>query len=288
MSREPIPQDVALRLQLAAITGNEPESSFIEIRPLHPPGRQWWIPVCELDSAAAVIGKLAADRTVYVSAAPRTRRSGDADAVARAWCLWADCDSPDAVDRLRAFRPLPSIVVRSGTPGRVHAWWALNRAIPGAWIKPACRRLARHLHADMKVAEPARVLRPAGTWNWKHNPARPVECIRLELDVFEMTDVIGGLPDDQESELSAPRTSVHVVDDRALEGLARKVRETPAGNRNSILFWAACRVREHADDGTVDPDTAAEALRQAARGAGLPEPEIDATLRSALNGRAAA
>ena len=83
---EPIDQGAALRLQLAMIAGNEPETSFVEIRPLDPPARQWWIPVRELDSAVSVIESLSAHRNVYVGAAPRAKRSGRAEAVERAWC----------------------------------------------------------------------------------------------------------------------------------------------------------------------------------------------------------
>ena len=36
---ERIPQDAALRLQLAAVVGGEPDTSLIELRPLTPDGR---------------------------------------------------------------------------------------------------------------------------------------------------------------------------------------------------------------------------------------------------------
>jgi hypothetical protein len=60
------------------------------------------------------------------------------------------------------------------------------------------------------------------------------------------------------------------------------------GERNSLLHWAACRVAEHAVDGTLDEAEARAALHQAAVEAGLNEDEIRGTLDSALGRRTAA
>jgi hypothetical protein len=65
--------------------------------------------------------------------------------------------------------------------------------------------------------------------------------------------------------------------------LARWVSRLPEGERNSGLFWAACRL---AEAGFV-PAAVKEALAPAAKSAGLPESEITATIRSASR-RAAA
>jgi hypothetical protein len=67
-----------------------------------------------------------------------------------------------------------------------------------------------------------------------------------------------------------------------LAGLARTVAEAPQGTRNDRLFWAACRLAEHAAAGRVPLDVGAAALLAAAAEAGLPEWEADRTLRSAL------
>ena len=48
---------------------------------------------------------------VYVGCAPRTRRHGGRDAVARAFVLWADCDGEHAVDALERFEPEESGLV---------------------------------------------------------------------------------------------------------------------------------------------------------------------------------
>jgi hypothetical protein len=64
----------------------------------------------------------------------------------------------------------------------------------------------------------------------------------------------------------------------ALDALACAVRDEREGNRNALLYWAACRAIEEG----IRADIAAEVLNRAALAAGLPRAETDATLRSAL------
>ena len=285
-----IPQDCALRLQLAAIAGNEPAGSYIEIRPLEPAGRQVFAGVRDLDGAAAAISALRDRHQVYVGAAPRVERRGNGEAIERVWCLWADCDGAEALQQLAAFVPLPSFVIRTGSDEHAHAYWPLRKPVAPEWAKRANRRLALALGADMKATDAVRVLRPACTLNHKHQPPQPVLCTRLELDVFTFERVVGGLPDDHDyapppRPAQAPKTA---SPSSIVDGLARTVRDAQSpigkqpGNRNSALYWAACRVREHAEFGRLDAAQAARTLRDAARQAGLDEREISGTIGSAL------
>ena len=238
--------------------------------------------------AAQCIALLAAQHNVFVGAAPRVREDGTAAAVERVWVLWADCDGREALERLRDFRPLPSIVIRSGSDDCAHAYWPLCEPLPPAWAQRANRRLAIALGADMAATDPARILRAAGTLNQKAHPPKPVACTRLELDVFTFDQVVGRLGDDRGY---TPPANVEIRGGdatKSLAGLVRVVRDAPLGKRNQLLFWAACRARDHADSGELDLDDAREALRDAAIAVGLSESEIDATLRSALESKAAA
>jgi hypothetical protein len=277
-----ISQDVALLLQLAAIAGNEPASSFIEIRPLDRNCVQrsrCWFPVRELRRAAERITELAPRLNVYVGAAPRTREAGTKDAVARAWCLWADCDGRDTLTRLAAFRPLPSIVNRTGGDNHAHAYWPLREPLGAAWAERSNRRLALELGADPKATDRARILRAAGTTNHKHDA--PVVCTRLETaDVFTWSEVVGRLPDDRcYQPLRHPEPMRSADPAGSVDRLARVVRAAEVGNRNGSLYWAANRLR---DDG-LDTSEARAMLHAAAIVAGLDEHEITATLRSALD-----
>ncbi|WP_222723647.1 primase alpha helix C-terminal domain-containing protein, partial [Streptomyces sp. t39] len=60
------------------------------------------------------------------------------------------------------------------------------------------------------------------------------------------------------------------------QGLVQFVLAARAGQRNTRLFWAACRAYEHGFG-----DALADALTRAAVGAGLPEHEARATIASA-------
>jgi Bifunctional DNA primase/polymerase, N-terminal len=67
-----------------------------------------------------------------------------------------------------------------------------------------------------------------------------------------------------------------------LRGIAQFVARASKGQRNAIVYWAACRVAELMNVGAVDPAFASATLIEAARMAGLPEIEARRTVDSAL------
>jgi hypothetical protein len=286
-----IRQREALVLQLAAFAGNEPASSFFEVRPLDrdmqpAPGRVWFAVRDRAETARRIID-LAARANVFVSAVPRTRRAGTADAVETAWAAWVDIDRDDALERLDAFATPPSMIIATGTPGHACAIWQIPVGIEPAWVERTNRRLALALGGDKAATDRARVLRPCSSLNHKTSPPRPVTCVRLNLHAaYTLGEVVGGLPDDR-SYIPAPRRDTHAADpSKALDGLVRTVRDAQPGTRNAALYWAACRTLEHPD---LDPDHARATLHDTALAAGLSETETAATLRSALDtSRAAA
>ena len=290
---EAIPQDTALRLQLAAIAGNEPDCSYLELRPLtrdcsFAPRARAFVPVRELDTAAALIGDQAHELNAYVGAAPRVRQDGTAASVERVWTLWSDLDDHEALVRLDDFRPLPSIVIRTGSGG-AHAYWPLKAPVSPNWAQRANRRLTQALGADMAATDPARILRPAGTLNHKHKQPRPVACTRLELDVFTFDQVVGNLPDTGHYAPRPVRAPAASSPSAALNGAADYVRDAPRGTRNRALNWAAWRMAPRIAAGELDAALVRDELRQAALDAGLGEAEIHRTIASGLTaGRAAA
>jgi len=201
------PQRVALRLQLAGFAGSEPASSYFEIRAKRTGGmHQDFIPIGELDRAVAAATNLGQGADCFVGVAPRTCRRGSADAILRVWCLWADCDGAESLARLAAFRPLPAVVVRSGSEDSAHAYWPLRMGVAPGWAQRANRRLALALGADRNATDAARIMRPAGTLNFKHDPPRPVTCTRLEVDVF-VHGRPGRRPSARRPRLRAPGTA---------------------------------------------------------------------------------
>src|SRR4051812_35069148 len=89
---------------------------------------------------------------IYVGCAPRTRRHGGRDAVARAFVLWADCDGDAAVRAVHEFDPAPGIVIASGTGSNCHAYWPLRDPVAAEELEQANRRLAHALGADLASA----------------------------------------------------------------------------------------------------------------------------------------
>ena len=133
---------------------------------------------------------------VYVGCAPRTRRHGGRDAVARAFVLWADCDGEHAAAALERFQPQPSIVIASGSGRNCHAYWPLTEPLEREQLERANRRLAHALGADPASADAARILRVPATYSHKHQPPVPVEALRLDVDRrLPAADVVGGLAD---------------------------------------------------------------------------------------------
>jgi hypothetical protein len=274
----------ALLLQLAALAGDEPASSFLELRTLRPdggPGPRQFISVRELRQAVDAVLAMP-EIHVYIGGAPRMRESGTAADVERCWCLWCDSDTDEAVEALRRFRPTPAIVVAT-SPGRVQAYWPLKRPVSPTWARRANRRIATALGSDLAATDPARILRAVGSYNHKHSPPTPVVALRVELDVFDAGKVAGKLPDAPGEAPARPSPVVPGAQGRgSVAGLVRTVRDAQPGNRNARLYWAACAARDEGHD------DAREELRETALATGLTEREVERTLDSAFARSAAA
>ena len=101
---------------LASLAGSAGAGELIELRYRLADGRrmgQLFEPPHRLRGLATRAISLGRRTDVYVGCAPRTRRHGGRDAVARAFVLWVDCDGDDAVAALERFEPQPSIVIAS-------------------------------------------------------------------------------------------------------------------------------------------------------------------------------
>jgi hypothetical protein len=184
---------------LAALAGSADPNEFLELRYRLDDGErmgQLFERPARLRGLATRAIALGRRTDVYVGCAPRTRRHGGRDAVARAFVIWADCDGDAAVAALEQFEPAPSIVVASGTGGNCHAYWPLTEPLAVDGLERANRRLAHALGADPASADAARILRVPGTLSHKHDPPTLVEAIRLDADRrHAASDVIAALPD---------------------------------------------------------------------------------------------
>ena len=120
--------------------------------------------------ASRLIRRLAARTDVYVGVCLRTRRAGGRDAIDRSHLAFVEIDTPDALDRLRAFRHPPSAIVLSGSAGHAHAYYTLSAPVTVPELERANRRLAHALGGDLASVDAARILRPPSSWNHKHTP----------------------------------------------------------------------------------------------------------------------
>ena len=116
-----------------------------------------------------------------------------------------------------------------------------------------------------------------------------VECVRLETDMFELRDVVGGLVDPPTVRAATrPAQRRAGEPDATVAGLARVVREAAVGERNNRLNWAAYCAGKHIAAGVFSSADAEDALLAAALHAGLPEAEALRTICSGLEAKRAA
>lgn len=128
-------------------------------------------------------------KEVFAGVSMRTRQEGTKDAVPALGVAWADCDSLDATARLGAFRLPPSMIVRS-SPGKVHAYWALECPHPAEVVEDANRRLAYALGACEHVADAARILRVPGTFHRKTGRPQNVSLYANRPHVTQLADLL--------------------------------------------------------------------------------------------------
>jgi hypothetical protein len=189
--------DEGLRSYLRLLTGGAPPAHFLELR--YRVGEAQLVnefhPAHATELVAEAIRRRASRTDVYVGCAPRRRRSGTKDAIEEVWTLWAECDGDDCVRKLHAFRPRPALIVASGSGVNSHAYWPLSSPLPPEQAEVANLRLAEALGADHACFDAGRILRPPGTWNFKHRPPRPVALLALRSELqYDASDVVGHLP----------------------------------------------------------------------------------------------
>jgi hypothetical protein len=139
-----------------------------------------FLPAEETFRAAVLLASLAARCDVYVGAALRdSDRYGGRTSISSSHVVWLESDHALTAERLRGFASQPSILIASGTPGHVQAYWKLDRPHPSSAVEAINRRLAYALAGDSGCADIARILRPPGTLNHKHAPPRPVTLLAL-------------------------------------------------------------------------------------------------------------
>lgn len=190
----------ATRRFVAALYRSAPPGSLVEVRFAGASGmRRRFHRVAELEGVVDTVTGLARRTDVFVGVVARRRRGGRReDLVERASVVWVDCDSDESVAALAAFRPRPALLVASGSGQNRHAYWMLGEVVGLDVVEQLNRRLALALGADVRCSDAARILRPAGSANWKSGRPDAVRLIALDqqrcVDVAELDGRLPALP----------------------------------------------------------------------------------------------
>jgi hypothetical protein len=171
------------------------EGQFLELRAKVGNGMQSAFFQDHYEAAEAAI-RVSEKADVYVGVLPRTRHEGGKDALLPGghW-MWAECDTEAAVNRALNM-PLPPQFVVQSSPGKAHCYWALFGVTRWEHIEVGNRRLAWHIGADLRACDAARILRVAGTKNYKRGEPQPVRIVRMAIESNVWPgQLVGDLPD---------------------------------------------------------------------------------------------
>lgn len=184
-----------LRRYLRALAGVS--DGLLEIRARRPDGMsQRFVAAAGVAAAAGQIRALGARTDVYVGVLLRDRRAGGRDAISGGRVVFVEVDAAAGRDLLRRAPAPPSIVVASGTPGHLHAYWLLSDRVSAERIEEANRKLCHRVGGDMMCVDYARILRPPQTRNHKHTPPRPVQLLICDdRRVYDLAQLTRGLED---------------------------------------------------------------------------------------------
>lgn len=118
----------------SALTGDADHYELVELRYRHSRGGmgQRFFSVARPDAVATAVAVLGRRSDVYLAVCPRIRRDGSREAIRGGWAVWADCDGAAAAAALKAFKPEPAIVVRSGII-RSRLAWSRSASGVGRW-----------------------------------------------------------------------------------------------------------------------------------------------------------
>jgi hypothetical protein len=159
-------------------------------------GREF-LPAAAIDQAGLLIERVARHVDVYIGVALHDREAGDGTSVSRSHLVWADIDREDAQASLQSFAHPPTMTVASGTPGRRHSYWLLGGAVDIDEVMTANRQLAGALGGDLSSGlSRVSMLRPPGTYNYKHQPRQPVRIVDLAGSrVYDLAQLVDDLSD---------------------------------------------------------------------------------------------
>lgn len=131
---------------------------------------------------------------VFATPLTRERPEPGRGAVAGGWCAWVDIDDDQALERLREFRPLAHLIVRSGSGG-AHGYWRFSRGLSGEEIEATNRKLCAALDGDLASTDRGRIMRLPGTFNYKAGRGCQLVWADLQGRGTDSAELVAGLKD---------------------------------------------------------------------------------------------
>jgi hypothetical protein len=187
-----------LLIYLLTLAGNPRPREYFDVRWRTAAGGMGRRFISARDSAAAagLITRLASRTDVYVGAALREGAAhGGRAAIGGSHLLYVECDHEHVERSLAGFPLVPTLEVASGTGRHVHLYWNLRASVTNVEVEDANRRLALRLGGDRASVDVARLLRPPGTFNYKHYERCPVRLIAYRAEaLYTLAQLIAGLP----------------------------------------------------------------------------------------------
>jgi hypothetical protein len=201
--------------------------------------RRRFIPARDTDAAASVISRLASCTDVYAGVALREGGArGGRGAISGSHLVYVECDHDHIERSLAGFPHQPTIEVASGTGRHVHLYWRLRSRVTNLEVEDANRRLALRLGCDCASVDAARLLRPPGTLNYKHDEPSRVTLIAYRADVnYTLGQLVESLP--EPISVGAPKRS-SARHGRHRTALDRRLRAIPTEDYVRVLSGRAC------------------------------------------------
>lgn len=180
---------------LQTLRDSAPRDTFFDVRYRTDHGFAQFFNDIDDPSTAETITQLGETTDVYIGVGAREQHRGRREDVAPTAMVWADCDTPESIQALQEVSPPPTMIVKSGTGENAHAYWALTEPVSHDTLEETNRAIADTLGADRKSTDAARILRPPGTSNHKHDPSQPVQLTEHTQNRYDPQEIIQALPE---------------------------------------------------------------------------------------------
>jgi CHC2 zinc finger len=225
-----------LLIYLRTLAGSPRPGEYFDVRWRTATGgmRRRFIPARDIAAAAGLITQLACSADVYAGVALREGGGhGGRAAIGGSHVLYVECDHEHIERSLAGFPHLPTLEVSSGTGRHLHLYWSLRSRVTNLEAEDANRRLALRLGCDRASVDAARLLRPPGTFNYKHGEPSPVTLIAYRAHArYTLAQLIAGLPKPISAEV---RESAPARHRRPRTALDRDLRAIPTADYVRVL-----------------------------------------------------